>query len=1072
MSQNVEDAYPLSPMQEGLLFHHLYAPESGLYVGQYACELSNVDLTAIRQAWQQIVDRHPAFRTAFVWKNVSKTLQVVGRRVELPFQVEDWRGLSASEQQEGLNSYLETDRRRGFVLNQAPLLRLALFQTAADTHQLVLSHHHIVVDGWSMALVFKEAFALYESWADGRDLQLSRSTPYRDYIAWLQQQDLEQAETFWRENLKGFTTPTPLVVDRSSSVSAGREEAEHHVKLSTSTTAALRTFMRQHQLTMSTLVQGAWALLLSKYSGEQDVVFGSVSAGRPAALPGVETMVGIFINNLPVRVRVPPDRQLITWLQELQAQESEARQYEYSPLAQVQGWSDVPRGVPLFSSILAFQNFPAAPPTGNSHRKISALRTFESQNYPLALTASAGSELSLLLKYNVGLFESSTIVRLLGHLETLLNAIAVSPTQRLGELSILTETEKQQLVYEWNDTARDYPQKTVHQLFEEQSARTPDAIAIIYDREQVTYRELNLRANQFANHLRRLGVGPEVPVGIWMERSVELVVALIGILKAGGVYVPIDRQQPRERIAFTLDDVQAKLLLTQEHLRDELPASDQVLFLDTQWPQIAQQSAENPKVSISPDNPAYVMYTSGSTGQPKGVSVPHRAVVRLVKETDCAKFDEHEVFLQLAPVSFDASTLELWGSLLNGARLVIAPAATPSLAELGEILKCNLVTTVWLTAGLFHLMVDERLEDLKSVRQLLAGGDVLSVSHVERYLAGADDGAVLINGYGPTENTTFSCTHRMGSGWQSGGASVPIGRPIANTQVYVLDQQMKLAPVGIAGELYVGGEGLAREYLRRPELTAEKFVPHPYSPVPGARLYRTGDQVRRLPDGAIEFLGRIDQQVKIRGFRVELGEIETVLNGHEGVRETVVVARADESGTRRLIAYVVFEGEEVCTELRRFLRQRLPTYMIPSQFVSLTELPLTVNGKVDRRALPDPEINRAAVDAEFCGPRTPAEEMLASIWSEVFRLSKVGIHDSFFELGGESILAIKLISRLNKDFDIELPVRALFEQPTIAELATLIVQHQAERADEEELLKLLEELDVVSEDEARSLLLS
>ena len=1073
--KNVEDAYPLSPMQEGLLFHNLYAPEGGLYFGQYVCEMRNVDLAAMRRAWQQVIDRHSAFRTAFVWKNVEKPLQVVGRSVELPFQLEDWRELPASEHEARLDSYLETDRRCGFALNKAPLLRIALFQTSDDTHQLVLSHHHIVVDGWSMALVFKEAFALYEAFAGGRDLQLPPITPYRNYIAWLQQQDLNQAETFWRETLKGFKTPTPLVIDRSGSAAAGREEyAEQHVRFSTSTTATLQTFIRQHQLTMNTLVQGVWALLLSRYSGEHDVVFGSVSAGRPAALPHVETMIGIFINNLPVRVRVAPEMQLITWLQELQAQESEARQYEYSPLAQVQGWSDVPRGVPLISSIVSFQNFPAALPGENSKRKIGTLRTFESQNYPLALTASVGSKLSLVLKYNVNRFESSAIERLLGHLETLLSAIADNEgRQRLSELPLLTVDERRQILSQWNNTETSYPRsQTIHGLFEEQSARTPDAIAAVCDREQITYHELNARANQLAHYLRSLGVGPEVPVGVCVERSIEMLVGLLGILKAGGVYLPIDQQQPGERIAFVIDDAQVRILLTGEQQPDELPAVDR-LSLDADWTEIAKQSTSNPNISVSPDGLAYVMYTSGSTGQPKGVSVPHRAVVRLVKETNFVSFAENEVFLQLAPVSFDASTLELWGSLLNGARLVIAPPATPSLAELGEILKHNRVTTLWFTAGLFHLMVDERLEDLKGVRQLLAGGDVLSVSHVERYLAAAADGAALINGYGPTENTTFSCTYRMNSGWQSGGASVPIGSPIANSQVYVLDRQMELVPAGVAGELYVGGEGLARDYLRRPELTAEKFVPHPYGSAPGARLYRTGDQVRWLPDGNLEFLGRMDQQVKIRGFRVELGEIEASLNRHEGVREAVVVARAGESGTRRLVAYVVFEAEEVSsTELRSYLQQRLPDYMVPSQFVSLTELPLTVNGKVDRRALPDPDIDRATVTEEFCGPRTPAEEMLASIWSEVFRLSKVGIHDSFFELGGESILAIKLISRIDKDFDIELPVRALFEQPTIAELATLIVQHQAERADEEELLKLLEELGDVSEAEARSLLLS
>jgi amino acid adenylation domain-containing protein len=1075
--KNVEDAYPLSPMQEGLLFHNLYAPEGGLYVAQYTCKRRDVDLAALRRAWQRIVDRHSAFRTAFVWKNVEKPLQVVGRSVELPLQLEDWRGFPVSEQQERLDSYLETDRRRGFLLNKAPLLRIALFQTGDDTHQLVLTHHHLVVDGWSMALVFKEAFALYEAFASGGDLQLPPSVPYRNYIAWLQQQDLDQAETFWRETLRGFTTPTPLAIDRPGSASTDRAEkfAEQHLKLSTSATAALQTLTRQHQLTMNTLLQGAWALLLSRYSGEQDVVFGSVSAGRPAALPHVETMVGIFINNLPVRVRVAPGMQLIAWLRELQEQESEARQYEYSPLAQVQAWSDVARGVPLFSSIIAFQNFPVAPGSEKSNRKIGTLRSFESQNYPLALTASVGAELSLVLKYNESLFESSAIVRLLGHLQTILDAVADNGgRQRLSELPLLTLDERRQILSQWNNTETSYPRsRSIHELFEEQSARTPDKIAAICERRQITYQELNERANQLAHHLHNLGVGPEVPVGICIERGVEMLVGLLGILKAGGAFVPIDQQQPPERMAFMIDDARVKILLTGEQLPEGLPPLDHVLRLDAEWPEIAQQITANPGISVSPEGLAYVMYTSGSTGQPKGVSVPHCAVVRLVKETNFASLDEDEVFLQLAPISFDASTLELWGSLLNGAQLVIAPPATPSLAELGAILKDNRVTTLWFTAGLFHLMVDERLEDLKGVRQLLAGGDVLSASHVERYLSAAGDGAVLINGYGPTENTTFSCTHRMNSGWRSEGASVPVGSPIANTHAYVLDQQMELAPVGVAGELYVGGDGLARDYLRRPALTAEKFVPHPFSSVPGARLYRTGDQARWLPDGSIEFLGRIDQQVKIRGFRVELGEIEAPLNRYEGVREAVVVARAGESGARRLVAYVVFETEEVSSDkLRSYLQQQLPPYMVPSQFVSLTELPLTANGKVDRRALPDPEIERATVAREFCGPRTPAEEMLASIWSEVFRLSRVGIHDSFFELGGESILAIKLISRVNKDFDIELPVRALFEQPTIAELAPLIVRDQAERSDEAELLKLLEELGDVSEDEARSLLIS
>jgi amino acid adenylation domain-containing protein len=537
-----------------------------------------------------------------------------------------------------------------------------------------------------------------------------------------------------------------------------------------------------------------------------------------------------------------------------------------------------------------------------------------------------------------------------------------------------------------------------------------------------------------AHYLRAQGVARETLVGVMLERSIDLVVSLLAILKAGGAYVPLDSEYPAERLAFMIDDAGLYLLLTTEPLSAAVPPSTaQLICVDRDREFNDAQSNHDANISADPCDLAYVMYTSGSTGIPKGVSIPQHAVVRLVKENDFINFSADEVFLQLAPVSFDASTLELWGSLLNGARLVIMPPQQPSLAELGGALRHYGVTTLWLTAGLFHLMVDERLEDLTGVRQLLAGGDVLSATHVQKYLSAAENGA-LINGYGPTENTTFSSTHRMEAGWTLTGNSVPIGRPIANTQVYVLDQRLEPVPVGVAGELYLGGAGLARDYLRRPELTAEKFVPHPYSAAPGERLYRTGDQVRWLADGTLEFLGRIDQQVKLRGFRVELGEIETVLNDHDAVRECVVLARADGPGDRRLVGYVVMTAGQLLTpaELRAYLRERLPEYMVPGAFVQLDSLPLTTNGKVDKRSLPAPD---QTADDSYLAPRTPIEEMLCGIWAGVLQTDRVSVSDSFFELGGHSLMATQLASRIREVFKVDLPLRRLFELPSVSALA-------------------------------------
>jgi surfactin family lipopeptide synthetase C len=1055
--KNVENIYPLSPTQQGILFHTLRAPDSGVYVVQSCYTFSkNINIAAFKQAWQQVINQHSILRTSFYWKQYKEPFQVVNRSLQLPWQQYNWQELSVLEQQAGLEEFLQADRQQGFDVSQAPLMRLTLIQVGKETYHFIWSSHHLILDGWSGAIVLQQVFQAYEALCKDQVVSLVRCRPYGDYIAWLQQQDLSKAEAFWRKVLQGFTAPTQLRVSSSANGATGYDEQS--IKLSPATTTALQSLARQHKLTLNTLVQGAWAILLSRYSGEQDVVFGATSAGRPPALVGSESMVGLFINTLPVRVQVAGDEVLIPWLQKLQVQQVEAQQYEYSPLVQVQGWSEVPRDLPLFESILVFENYPvdASLKAWATEMQMHSVRSVETTNYPITIKAGVGRELSLeILSDTYGTpdgdrsrFNATIITRMLGHLQTLLEGMVAHPHQSLSSLPLLTAAEIHQQLIEWNNTQTDYPKdKCIHQLFEEQVEKTPDAVAVVFEDQQLSYQELNQRANQLAHYLRKLNIKAEVPVAICLERSLEMVISILAILKAGGVYVPIDPTYPSERLVWMLEDIQTPVLLTQNKLSTKLPPfTPKVVCLDQEEETLSQESYINLVTETTPQNLAYVMYTSGSTGTPKGVSVIHQGVVRLVKETNYANLNAQEVFLQAAPISFDAATFEIWGCLLNGGKLVLFPGDTTSLlTELGKVLQQYQVSTLWLTASLFNLMVDERLEDLKQVRQLLAGGDVLSVSHVQKFLKECPD-CQLINGYGPTENTTFTCYYPITADAKIEN-SIPIGRPIANTQTYILDSNLQLVPVGVPGELYIGGDGLARHYYNRPDLTSSKFIPNPYSKIPDSSIYKTGDLVRYLEDGNIEFLGRIDQQVKIRGFRIELGEIEAVICQHPAVRQAVVTVQKDNNEHKILVAYFIPETEVLSSELRSLLHNRLPDYMLPMGFVPLQSLPINNNGKVNRKLLPRFKQTHTELRKVYVAPRNSQEEKLTQIWAEVLGLEQVGIYDDFFELGGHSLIIMRLMARIRQLFHIDLPIQTLFDAPTIAtfsqRLQTANIAHPA-----------------------------
>jgi amino acid adenylation domain-containing protein len=1077
-TQDIEDIYELSPLQQGMLFHTLYAPASGVYIEQESFPLHGaIDIAALVRAWNQVVERHPVLRSSFHWEGLEKPVQVVHRRVQLPVDVQDWRSLSAGEQEDRLEAYLKSERQRGFQLSKAPLLRVALLERAKDLVQFVLTLHHILLDGWSNRLITEEVWAFYGAYHEGKELQLDPVRPYGDFIAWLQRQDLAKAKLFWQRALKGFTAPTRLGIDRTvrGKPETDGDQGEQSIRLSRQTTAALQRLARDNRLTLNTVIQGAWAVVLSRYSGDTDVVFGTVVSGRPAALAGVEFMVGLFINTLPLRTQVLPEAFPIPWLKDLQVKQLEARDYEYSPLVEIQGWSEVPAGVPLFESIMIFENYPVSDSFQEDDDQTDNFRCFEETNYPLNLIVVPGPRLGLKILYSRQRFDDGAMARMLGHVQMILEGLVANPDRRLADLPLLTEGERRQLLFEWNATGAEYPEDAcVQELFEAQVARSPDATALVCDGEALSYRELNRRANQLADHLQGLGVGPEVLVGICVERSVEMVVGLLGILKAGGAYVPLDPGYPQERLAFMLADAQAAVLLTQQRLVERFPAHGaHVVCIDADWELIARGREDNPIRMATPDNLAYVMYTSGSTGRPKGVAVAHRAVTRLVLNTDYVTISPADVLAQASNASFDAATFEIWGALLNGARLVVIPRdVLLAPAAFSAELHRQGVTILFLTTALFSQIARELPAAFRGLHTLLFGGEIADPRRVEAVLAhGAP--ARLLHVYGPTETTTFACWFPVQT-MPPGATSIPIGRPIANTQVYVLDRRLNPVPIGAAGELHIGGPGVARGYLGRPELTAERFVPHPFSHELGARLYRTGDLARYLPDGNIEFLGRTDRQVKIRGFRVECEEVEAVLAGHPAVQEAVVSVREDRPGDKRLVAYVVPArgGAPTASALGSFLKEQLPEYMLPSAFVLLDELPHTPSGKLDRQALPAPNQARPAQEETYIAPRTPVEEVLVKMYAEVLALGHVGVNANFFsDLGGHSLLATQLVSRIRDNFQIELPLRAVFDKPTVSELAEELLAEPSQRSRVEKTAEVLLALAVCSDEEIEARLL-
>ena len=1454
----LKNYYLLSSMQQGMLFHSIHEQQPGYYIEQLVCYLhETLELPMLLQSWQQVVERHAVLRTSFSFDATNQPYQIVCEQVELPIAQQDWRGLSKTEQTEKLDNYLQRDRQTNFDPAAAPLMRLALFQQDEAEYTLVWTFHHALLDGRSIASVLQEVFTLYDAYRSNQNYSLPDRRPYRDYIEWLQQQTFTEAETFWRDTLRGFTTPTQLSTLKHTS-KLGDETLRYEwqkIQLSAELTAALQKLAEEQQLTLNTLVQGAWAILLSRYSGDTDVVFGATRACRYSSIEGMDSAIGLFINTVPVRAQIGSDTEILPWLQALRSQWLALRDYEHTPLVKIQEWSEVPGGTALFESILIFDRAEL----GATMRSLGGawenreFELLEQMHYPLVLNAYGGSALTLKIHFDRHKFGKDAIRRMLKHLETLLQSFVANCQQRVVELPLLTDVDKQQLLIDWNNTEIAFPQdRCIHQLFEQQVSLNPDAIAVVFEERQLTYAELNAKANQLAHYLQLQGVGPDVLVGLHVERSLDMMVALLGIHKAGGAYVPLDPDFPQDRISFMLQDSQAAVIVTQQKLISNLVVEPNVriIAIDTMWDEIERQAIANPDSGVKPENLSYVIYTSGSTGKPKGVMVEHRNVVNFFTGMDgVIEHNPPGVWLAVTSLSFDISVLELFWTLARGFKVVIydakkeraastakqlLPNASKSIdfslfyfssyengedpaakyrlltegAKFGDLNGFKAVWTperhfhafgglfpnpavtsaaiaattkqiqiragscvsplhssvriaedwsvvdnlsggrvgisfaagwqpndfvlrpetfpdrkdimfqqieevrslwrgesvtypngkgeavavqtlprpiqpelpVWITAAgnpetfrmagakgfhiLTHLLgqsLDELAEKIalyrqawaenghsgkgtvtlmihtfvgqsddavreivrQPMRQYLATSlDLIkqaawafptfkqkttddkgrfTVSHLserdmdevldfsfERYFETSglfgtvetclqmvdrikgidvDEIACLIdygvetdvvlsqlplldrvkvqsnlqpeietpiqnnsvaalierhqvthlqctpsmaglliadtttreamkhlrnmmvggeaftealalqlkqvvggqihNMYGPTETAIWSATHTLA---EVDGV-VPIGRPIANTQLYILDKNGQPVPVGVAGELLIGGTGVTRGYLNRPELTQERFIPNPFSQNPADRLYRTGDLVRYRMDGNVEFLGRIDFQVKVRGYRIELGEIETILSRHEAIQEAVIVVRENIPGDKRLVAYMLPQlGQQPShVALREYLRDRLPEYMVPSNFVMLEAFPLTPNNKVDRKALPAPMMQLDEVSVETAA-QGQIEQSLLTIWQNLLQVSEISTGDNFFSLGGNSLIAVSLMGTIRSTFNVDLPLMSLFQFPTVGGMARQIEQAQAMQANPDDLEDAIEYLAQLSDEEVMALL--
>ncbi|HEX2078241.1 MAG TPA: amino acid adenylation domain-containing protein [Longimicrobium sp.] len=1038
-----EGPAPLSFSQRRLWFLDRMEPGNAFYNLPNAVRLRGaLDVPALERALGQVVARHAVLRSVF--------REVAGEPVQAPLPPRPFAlpvNVLFGADDDALRAALAAEARLPFDLAEGPPFRARLFRLGARDHALVVTLHHVVGDAWSFGVLFRELGALYGAFAAGEPSPLGPlPIQYADYAAWQRRHGTPEALApqldWWTERMKGAPDLLELPADRPRPAVQKFRGGRHRMELSGELTERLRQIGGEHGATLFMVLLAAWQTLLARHTGREDVVVGSSIAGRNRA--ETEGLIGFFVNTLAMRTDLSGDPGFRQLLERVRRTALDAYARQDLPFESLVEALRIPRDLsrqPVFQAMLMLHR-----PQGAFALPGLECEPLEADPgtsiFDLGLYAWDRPEgLRAMLEYNADLFDAATAARFVDRFRTLLEGIAANPDAPLSRLPVMPAGEAAQLSA-WNATGRDYPgTECIHELIAKQAAATPDAVAVVFEDERVTYAELDRRANRLANHLRALGVGPEVRVGVCAERSVELVVALLGVLKAGGGYVPLDPGYPRDRLAYMLADSRVAVLLTQAHLADRIPPHGaRTVRLDADWPRIAQESDAAPEPGVGLDHLAYVIYTSGSTGQPKGAENEHRGIRnRLLWMQEAFGLDGTDAVLQKTPFSFDVSVWEFFWPLMTGARLVVAkPEGHREPAYLARLIGQEGVTTVHFVPSMLQAFLEEPdLSACAPLRRVVCSGEALPAELQTRFFQRL--GAGLHNLYGPTEAavdvTWWACAP------DDDRRSVPIGRPIANTQIHLLDARLNPVPAGVAGELYIAGVQVGRGYLGRRGLTAERFVPDPFSAHPGARMYRTGDLARWLADGSVDYLGRADHQVKVRGFRIELGEIEAALAAHPGVREAVVVARTDAPGETRLVAYLTAAGEAApdAAALREHLRAGLPEYMVPTAFVAMEALPLSPNGKVDRKALPAPEARRDEAVA-FVAPRDETERAIAEIWREALGVEQVGVDDNFFDLGGHSLLLVRVHGRIREALGPEVTVVELFQHPTVGALAARLAR--------------------------------
>jgi len=1039
---------PLSFPQQRLWFLEQLEPGTALYNIPSAYHVTGpLNLLALEQGLNEIVRRHEALRTTFATTK-GRPVQAIAPTLALALNVVELDKLSKPDRESNVRRLVAEEAQRPFDLTHGPLVRATVLRLGQEENALLLTMHHIVSDGWSMSIFFRELAALYEAYSAGRPSLLPElSIQYTDYAVWqrnrLQGDVLRNHIAYWKNQLNGICT-LQLPVDRPRPVVQSYRGATQSLLLPSALASQLHALSRREGATLFMTLLAAFQALLGRYCGQDDIALGTPIAGRTRS--DTEGMIGLFVNTLVIRTDLsgnPNFRELLARVRTIALAAYEHQELPFEKLVEeLHPQRDLSHS-PLFQVTFAHQNQPWHPLefTGLAMNPVP-IKT-DTAKFDVSLETWEEPEgLRAILNYRNALFDETTATRILSHFQTILEGIVANPNRQISELPIMAAAERRQLLVDWNGNTNEFSEdKCIHQLIEEQVAKTPDELAVVCEDEQLTYRELNQRANQLAHYLRKLGVGPDDVVGLCLDHCANLLVGLLGILKAGGAYLPLDPDHPKARLEFTLEDSQASVLLTQERLQDQLPNyTGKKLILDSEWPEIAAESREDPHRQVNARNLAYVIFTSGSTGKPKGVMIEHRSLTNYLNFcVTTYPIQAGRGSLVHSSIAFDATITGLFAPLFVGRAVYLLRKANALDAVANKLCQLRDFSLVKITpAHLAALSQQISPQDAKDLtRCFVIGGENLLADQIAFWQNNAPN-TLLFNEYGPTENVV-GCIVYEASKWRGSG-SVPIGRAIPNTSAYVLDQYMQPVPIGVQGELYLGGKGVARGYLNRAELTLEKFMANPFSRNPRARLYRTGDLTRYLPDGTIEFIGRGDHQVKIRGYRIELGEIASTLCQHPAIREAVVLAVGESSEDRRLVGYFVSDQQPSPTsaQLKYFLKEQLPEYMVPSAFVCMDRLPLTPNGKVDRTSLPSHEQANGGLAKDFVAPRDALEHQLTKIWENLLQVKPIGIRDNFFELGGHSLLAIKLFAEIEKVTTRKIPLAVLFQAPTLEQLATIV----------------------------------